>query len=94
MSLMSLVLVNEIILHREHIPDNDSGNATLIHYLTRMLAPSSVSVTLEPFILSNVHPNSSVTLCAWVTDSEFEFMDQNWPRHWHGSVSFQLFIGG
>lgn len=69
-------------------PYNDGSNASpLAHYLTRMLATSSSSVTLEPFVLSNIHPNSSVTLCAWASDSEFESLDKNWPHHWHGSVS-------
>lgn len=68
------------------------GNASLAHYLTRMLATSASSVTLEPFILSNMHPNSSVTLCAWATDLEFESLDKNWPHHWHGSVSSDHFI--
>jgi len=58
-----------------------------------MLPTSFGSVTLEPFILSNMHPNSSVTLCAWASDLEFESLYENWPRHWHGSVPFQLFTG-
>jgi hypothetical protein len=87
-----VALVNAIILHQEFILDNNGGNASLAHYLTRMLTTSSGSVTLEPFILSNIRPNSSVTLCAWANDSEFESLDKKWLHHWHGSVSF--FIGG
>ena len=75
--------------HRS-IPDNNGGNASLAHYLTKMLATSFGSVTLEPFILSNMRPNSSVTLCAWASDSEFKSLDKKWLHHWHGSVSFQL----
>ena len=87
---VALVMINAIILHHGFIPDNNGGNASLAHYLTRMLATSSGSVTLEPFILSNIHPNSSqaVTLCAWASDSEFESFDKKWLHHWHGSVSF------
>ena len=51
---------------------------------------SSGSVVLEPFVLSNMHPNSSVTLCAWASDSEFESLDKKWLYHWHGSVPFQI----
>ncbi|KAF8806431.1 hypothetical protein BYT27DRAFT_7140941 [Phlegmacium glaucopus] len=72
------------------VPFNNGGNASLAHYLTRMLVTSSGSVTLEPFILSNMHPNSSVTLCAWASDSEFESLDKNWLQHWHGSVSLLI----
>ena len=85
---VALVTGTAITFHHEFIPDNNGGNASLAHYLTRMLATSSGSATLEPFILSNIHPNSSVTLCAWASDSEFESLDKKWLHHWHGSVSF------
>ena len=85
-NFLPVALVNAMIFHHEFVPDNN-GDASLAHYLTRMLATSSGSVTLEPFILSNIHPNSSVTLCAWASDSEFESLDKKWLHHWHGSAS-------
>ncbi|KAF8161183.1 hypothetical protein B0H34DRAFT_369777 [Crassisporium funariophilum] len=53
-------------------------------YLTRMLA--TTSTTLEPYVLSSNHSDSSVTLCAWSSDLELHSL-RKWIHNWRGPVS-------
>ncbi|KAJ3506601.1 hypothetical protein NLJ89_g6780 [Agrocybe chaxingu] len=59
-------------------------------YLTR--SSSTPSGLLEPFVATSQAPNSTVTLCAWIADSDIQDLETS-LGNWKGSVSLLITTG-
>lgn len=53
-------------------------------YLTRSLITPAIK--LQPFLLATKRPSSSVTICAWLPDTDLHFIDK-WSTNWNGMIN-------